>query len=292
MSESLPSFHRAAILGTGLIGGSFGLALQRALPGIRIAGWDKDAVVREAQARGAVHEIFSRDLAPALAGADLVYVALPISVTLDVLPEIARHAAPRALVTDTCSTKARICRRGTQCFQSGAAFLGGHPMAGKEVSGIARADGEIFRGARYALIGSGGDKAQAPRAEAFAALLKTMGAKPVWLDAETHDWAVAIVSHLPQLVSVALAGVLHEETDETGLPVSLAGSGLRDALRLAGSPYAMWRDVALTNTENISRGLDRLSRAVEDLRSRLTSRELESDFDIANELYKTLREMH
>src|SRR2546426_5371007 len=85
MSESPPSFRRASILGTGLIGGSFGLALQNALPGIRIAGWDKEGVVRQAQARGAIHEAFSGDLAAALAGADLVYISLPISVTLDVL---------------------------------------------------------------------------------------------------------------------------------------------------------------------------------------------------------------
>ncbi|HYL09472.1 MAG TPA: prephenate dehydrogenase [Candidatus Acidoferrales bacterium] len=291
MSEPLPSFRRAAILGTGLIGGSFGHALQQTVPGIRIAGWDKESVLREAQARGAVHEIFAGSLAAAVSGADLVYISLPISATSDVLPEVARHAAPGALVTDACSTKARICRRAAECFRSGAAFLGGHPMAGKEVSGIAHADAGIFRGARYALMGSEDENGRDPRAAAFAALLKTMGAEPVWLDAETHDWAVAIVSHLPQLLSVALAGVVQEETDETGLPVSLAGPGLRDLLRLAGSPYAMWRDVALTNAENISRALDRLARAIEDLRARLTSRELESEFDAANELYKMLREM-
>jgi prephenate dehydrogenase len=288
MSEPLPSFRHAAILGTGLVGGSFGHALQRALPGIRIAGWDKESVLREAQARGAVHEVFVGSLAAAVSGADLVYISLPISTAIDLLPEVARHAAPGALVTDACSTKARICRRAAECFRGGAAFLGGHPMAGKEVSGIAHADGGIFRGARYALMGSESESGRHPRAAAFAALLKTLGAEPVWLDAETHDWAVAIVSHLPQLVSVALAGVIQEETDETGLPVSLAGPGLRDLLRLAGSPYAMWRDVALTNTENISRALDRLALAIEDLRARLTSRELETEFDTANELYKII----
>src|SRR5260370_11165882 len=140
MSESLPSFRRASILGTGLIGGSFGLALQNALPGIRIAGWDKEGVVRQAQARGAIHEGFSGDLAAALAGADLVYISLPISVTLDVLPEIARRAAPGALVTDACSTKTRICRRGAACFQNGAAFFGGPPIACKALSVLAHAD--------------------------------------------------------------------------------------------------------------------------------------------------------
>jgi prephenate dehydrogenase len=111
----------------------------------------------------------------------------------------------------------------------------------------------------------------------------------VWLDAETHDWAAAIASHLPQLLSVALAGVVRDETDETGLPLALAGQGLRDMVRLAGSPYEVWRDVCLTNTDNIARALDRLAQAVDHVRTRLASRELQDEFAAANELYKMLR---
>lgn len=305
MTTAPIQFRHAAILGTGLIGGSFGLALRRKYPEIQVGGWDKDeSAVREALAMGAIAEAF-QDAQNAIAAADLIYIALPIGITLDYLPAIARGAAPAALVTDACSTKARICKEAAECFRGGVAFLGGHPMAGKELSGIAQANSELFSGARYALIGDnregGTELARIPtqgqsgardtRALSFAELLRGLGAEPLWLDAETHDWAVAIVSHLPQLVSIALARVAHEETDETGLPISLAGSGLRDALRLAGSPYAMWRDIALTNTENISRALDRLSHAIEDLQRRLTSRDLEDEFDAANELYKILRHM-
>ena len=96
-----------------------------------------------------------------------------------------------------------------------------------------------------------------------------MGARPIWTDPETHDWAVGIVSHLPQLVSVALARVVQDETDETGLPLSLSGPGLQDMLRLAGSPYEIWRDILLTNTDNASRALDRLAQAVDYLRTNL-----------------------
>ena len=128
-----------------------------------------------------------------------------------------------------------------------------------------------------------------PRVKAFAELLAAMGSQPVWSDPETHDWAVGIVSHLPQLVSVALARVVQDETDETGLPLSLAGPGLQDTLRLAGSPYAVWRDILLTNTDNISRALDRLSQAIDYLRTQLTSKEIEHEFHAASELYKSLR---
>lgn len=292
MTTAAPiSFRRAAILGMGLIGGSFGLALRLKFPDIHVVGWDKqEEASRQALALGAIQEA-TADAETAIAGADLVYIALPISVALDRLSSIGRLAHPQALVTDACSTKVRICSAASEYFREGAVFLGGHPMAGKELSGIAQAHAQLFHGARYALIGGDEDSPRDTRSSAFAELVSGLGAEPVWLDAATHDWAVAIVSHLPQLVSIALARVVREESDETGLPVSLAGPGLKDALRLAGSPYSMWRDIALTNTENISRALDRLSRAIEDLQRRLTSRDLETEFDTANELYKMLRNM-
>jgi prephenate dehydrogenase len=286
-STSALPFSRVAILGTGLIGGSFGLALRKHFPDISIVGFDRAEILQAALARGAVQAI-ARDLASAVRGADLVYVALPIGATIEALPAIAATAEDGALVTDTGSTKAAICRAAKPAFADGARFLGGHPMAGKETSGIARADAELFSGARFALIGSEDDPD--PRVLGFASLVRALGAQPVWCDAETHDWAVGIVSHLPQLLAVALARVVQDETDETGLPLSLSGPGLQDMLRLAGSPYSVWRDVAHTNTENIARALDRLEQAVEYLRTRLTSKELEQEFLVANELYKQMKQ--
>jgi prephenate dehydrogenase len=118
-----------------------------------------------------------------------------------------------------------------------------------------------------------------------------MGAEPVWLEADAHDRAAAVVSHLPQLLSVALAGVVRDQTDETGLPVTLAGRGLRDALRLAGSPYSVWRDIILTNSDNLERVLDQMIQALEQVRSDLRTRALEEEFSAAGELYKILRDM-
>jgi prephenate dehydrogenase len=279
-------FSRVAILGTGLIGGSFGLALRTHFPDISIVGIDREETLHAALARGAVQET-ANNLAAAVRSADLVYVALPIGATIEALPAIAAAAKVGALVTDAGSTKTIICRAAKTFFAGGARFLGGHPMAGRETSGIARADAGLFSGARYALVGSEDDPD--PRVQGFASLVRTLGAEPVWCDAETHDWAVGIVSHLPQLLAVALARVVQDETDETGLPLSLSGPGLQDMLRLAGSPYGLWRDVAHTNTENIARALDRLEQAVEYLRTQLTSKELEQEFLVANDLYKQLK---
>jgi prephenate dehydrogenase len=279
-------FERVAILGTGLIGGSFGLALRREFPAVNVVGFDRANVLEGAKERGAISETAS-DIASAVRGADLVYIALPIGATIDALPKIAEVANANALVTDTGSTKALICQQAQRHFRSGARFLGGHPMAGKENSGIEHADADLFRDSRYALIAPEDDPD--PRVGQFAGLLQRIGAEPVWCDAQTHDWAVGIVSHLPQLTSIALAHVVADETDETGLPLTLSGPGLADMLRLAGSPYDIWRDTCVTNGENIAHALDRLAQAIEYLRTRLASKDLEHEFKTANELYVALR---
>ncbi len=278
-------FSRVAVLGTGLIGGSFALAFRALYPDVPVIGWDRPGVAQRAAALGAITQV-AGDLASAVTGADLIYVALPVGAILECLPEIARAAAPGALVTDAGGTKTAICRAAGKVFPPGGGFIGGHPLAGRESSGIENASAELFRGAEYVLVGE--ERPPAAGALRLAGLLGEMGARVVWLDAETHDWAAAIISHLPQLVTIALAGVVREETDETGLPLSLAGSGLRDTLRLAGSPYDLWRDICLTNRDNIARALDRLAQAVDYLRTRLASRELEAEFAAANEVYQSL----
>ena len=280
------------ILGTGLIGGSFGLALRKYTTDVCVSGWDRPEVVREAQSRSAIDQSFSGELAPALESSDLIYIALPIAATIDLLPEIARRAPAHALITDACSTKVRITQAASEYFSSenGPLFLGGHPMAGRELSGIAHADADLFRGNTYALVGESPVR-ENPRVSAFVKILEKIGARPLWLGAPQHDYAVGLASHLPQLAAVGLAGFLYDRLDENGLPITLAGPGLRDSLRLAGSSYATWRDIVLTNQEVLSAALDLFARRLDDLRERLASRELEADFDAANELYKLLRSL-
>jgi prephenate dehydrogenase len=263
-------------------------------------GWDKPSVLDRALALGVLDEAQSQ-LKDALAGADLIYIALPVGMAIERLPEIARHASTGALITDASSTKRAICSAAEKCIPDGVRFLGGHPMAGSENSGIDAADAGLFRGAKYALVGASRPDVSAanieraekddPRVANFLRLIEAIGARPIWLDAATHDRAAAIVSHLPQIIAVALAGLAHQATDQTGLPLTLAGRGLRDALRLAGSPYSVWRDIVLTNTDNLDSALDHLSQAIEHLRANLRQRELEEEFTVANEVYKILRNL-
>ena len=283
--------RRIAVVGAGLIGASFGMAAGKALPGVSIAAYDKPEVLRKLHARGFSWES-TEDLNSAVRDADLVYIALPVSAIIQVLPEIAVHCRADALVTDAGSTKAQICDAATRSFAERkgptAKFLGGHPIAGKELTGSEHAEAGIFHGAKYALIGNESEECQDSRITCFVELLRGIGAQPVWIDADTHDWAMAIVSHMPQLVSIALARVIADETDETGLPASLAGNGLRDMLRVAGSHYEMWRDICLTNADNLSRSLDRAAQAIDFLRTHLKSWELADEFRVANDVYKSL----
>jgi prephenate dehydrogenase len=315
--------QRISILGTGLIGGSFALALRKYATDLHITGWDRPDVARTAEATKAFDEMLTGDLTPALRDADLIYVALPIGATIDLLPDLARHAPRQALITDACSTKLRISQGAQELFAGADAplFLPGHPMAGREHAGIGHADADLFQNAPYALIadlpGEGANPASREskksdsefeidlnaqpergdvlrkdaRVDAFVKLLKKIGARPLWLGARQHDYAVGLASHLPQLVAVALASFLYDRLDENGLPITVAGPGLRDTLRLAGSPYSTWRDIVLTNREVLSASLDLLARRIDDLRERLATRELEADFDAANELYKLLRSL-
>src|SRR5260370_5824354 len=199
------SFRRVAILGTGLIGGSFALALRKYSPDSVVNGWDKAHVLRHALDRGAINEGFS-DLSLAVAGADLIYMALPVGHTIELLPDVAKLAPSEALVTDASSTKRSVCAAADESFsENGAYFLGGHPMAGKEISGIAAAASEFFRGSKYALIRKSAGESPSEFRDVlvtiFVALIGKSAEVPDWLDAESHHRAPTIYSHLSQFLS-------------------------------------------------------------------------------------------
>jgi len=284
-----PPFRRVAILGTGLIGGSFALALRRALPEVRITAWDHAGVLVRAEERGAIDE-GSPDLAAVCREADLVYVALPVEVTIHRLPEIAAAVSPQALVTDAASTKSAVCEQAGRSFLPPRLFLGGHPIAGRERGGIDQADPDLFRNAPYVLISQPGEpepsRAEDDRIRRFIDVIQAIGARPAWLDAAAHDRLFAFLSHLPQLASVALAETVFEGAGDAA--ATLAGPGLADSLRLAGSPWDLWAGICRTSPA-LDDALARLIATLERLRAGLATGTLAEDFDRAARLYKILR---
>ena len=286
-----PTFRRVAILGLGLLGGSFGLALKKAGFQGRIVGYARRPETRAAALNaGAVDEALAEAI-EAVRGADLVILATPVAVILDHLQRLAPHLAPRALVTDVGSTKRRICARAAELYSRDPLFLGGHPMAGKERSGLENADARLFENARYVLTPLEPEHLSDERVQAFRALVEAIGARPLTADPATHDLAVAYLSHLPQLLSSSLASMIEEKHAANELTLELAATGFRDVTRLADSPYSVWRDICLTNGENIRQALEALTQKLESMKLHLSDRELEREFQQAARLRDRLREL-
>jgi prephenate dehydrogenase len=283
------NFRQVSIIGLGLIGGSWGLALKKHGLAVRRTGFGRASTVARALAVGAVDE-GTDDLGRAVRDADLIILAAPVGAILDCIPRLKDVASSRALVTDVGSTKRLICERARESFVDGPLFLGGHPLAGKERAGVENADATLFTNARYVLTPLEGGLLEDPRVKAFISLVTAIGARPHIMDPARHDRALAFLSHLPQLLSSALASVIAEESLETRLPVELAASGFRDVTRLAESPYSVWRDICLTNIENIQQALEALVEKLEFMKQHLSDHELEREFQQASKLREKLRE--
>ena len=248
---------RVTVVGCGLIGASFALGLRRAGACGRVAGWDTDdSALDEAIGCGAIDEVDGALAGGGVSASDLVYLAAPVGRVIEFLRTRGHQVKPGAVVTDAGSTKAEVCRAALSRPGGGWRFVGGHPIAGSHLRGARHARADLFEGAPYVLTpaGEGGD------AGALAALAETLGrlgARVRVMAAAEHDRALALVSHLPQLVSCALAATVGGDKDAAAL-AGLAGPGYRDMTRLAASPWDIWRDVLATNASEIADALDPL----------------------------------
>jgi prephenate dehydrogenase len=266
---------RVAIIGTGLIGTSIALGLKAKGPrGLEIVGTDRSREnVREAQQMKAIDRI-EPSLARAVDGASLVIIATPILSIREVMEDIAGYLEPGAVVTDTGSTKAEIMRWASMLLPKHAAFIGGHPMAGKTEAGPGAAEATLFEGARWVVTAS----RQAPKGaiELILGLARTLGATPQFMDPEEHDAYVAAVSHLPLMAATALFQLARssEAWPEMSL---LAAGGFKDTTRLAGTDSAMAHDIAITNRKQIAHWLQRYREALQALETEILDIEHESE---------------
>jgi prephenate dehydrogenase len=277
--------RNVAIIGTGLIGASFGLALRKAgFDGV-ITGVSSPRAIAEATAARAIDR--GAPFPDAVADADLVFLSQTIGRILDALRHLDPLLRPGALVTDAGSTKCEIVDLARQCITRGQ-FLGGHPMAGWEKRGAAAAEADLFRNRTWVLTPDEPAELETPGAREFRGWLDRMGAHQVVLDADEHDRAVALTSHLAQLASTALAATVAEKL---GPPPRLrvAGSGLEDMTRLALSSYELWRDIVATNTEHIERALAMYIQKLEHMRENLRTRQLQEEFERGAALAGRLR---
>jgi len=275
--------RQITIVGTGLIGGSLALALRQSGLAGTIIGCDKQAVLDKALERRVIDR-GEADLARAVTGSDVVVLATPVGTILAQFEAIAPTLPPTTLITDTGSTKQKLVQRAHMVFgdEAGKRVLPGHPMAGKEFSGVAHADANLFQGAVWLITPINADQPYTPLQEEFTALLAAIGARVITLDPERHDLLCAWISHLPQMISTALTSVLHEELGDDEVVMQIGGRALREMTRIGHSPYSMWRDIALTNSDNLEEVILRFEQQMTHLRDNLREPGLRELFESAN----------
>jgi prephenate dehydrogenase len=279
--------QRIAILGTGLLGTSVGLALRATGFAGSISGWNRSpAGAEQALAMRAI-DIIASDPIEAARAAQITVLAVPIYPTLDLMEQLAPVLTANQLITDVGSTKGQITAAATCLFNTPerAAFLPGHPMAGKERGGAELGDANLFRNAVWLFT----DDPSVQRSTAGAALVKewrelvnAIGSRTIDIDPVRHDEMVAWVSHLPQFTATALSALLDEQVGDAPELKDVGGRALREMTRLGASPFSMWRDIAATNTEAIERVLLALEQRLQYIRENLRGPALRDEFERAN----------
>jgi prephenate dehydrogenase len=279
------TMQSVAIVGVGLIGGSFGLALRAAGFEGRIVGVSSPGTIEQAVALGAIDRGVT--LEAAAAECDLIYLAQPISTIQKTIVQLGPIITSECLITDAGSTKVRIVETAANAIKK-AQFLGGHPMAGKESRGVSSACADLFRGRPYVLTPSAPQDLCTPLIGGFVKWLERCGANIITVSPEHHDRAVAFTSHLPQMASTALAvSIANALENEDHL--NIAGPGLSDMSRLALSSYDIWGDIVQTNTENIQHALNVYIDKLTDLRDNLQTQRLGDVFASATEIASRIR---
>ena len=280
--------RQITIIGTGLIGGSFALAMRKRRFAGRIVGCDRESALKKAKMRGVIDNGFTEP-ADAVRGSQLVVLATPVLGIIDLIGRLGPGLPATTLLTDVGSTKAAVAERALQVFGNSARqrFLAGHPMAGKEHSGVDYADGDLFHNAVWFLTPLPGQNVNEGLFAEFAGWIDQIGARIAMLPPEDHDRLCAWISHLPQMISTALAAALVEEFGEEAPLLPAGGRALQEMTRIAASPYSMWRDIAISNKGNIEDALFKVEQRLAHIRENLTTRALAEEFELAHGLKKS-----
>ena len=271
-----------AIVGTGLMGTSLALAIKSSNLKVDIVGTDYDSAARSgAQKSGAFKKVESR-LANAIRGADVVVFATPIQAMREMMESAANDFEEGCVVTDVGSSKKVVLQWAEEVLPKHVSFVGGHPMAGKELSGPQNADGTMFKGKAYCIVPS--VNAERAAVSSVTTIAEAIGAKPFFIGVDEHDSFVAAASHLPFMMSVALMGTASKSANWDDI-AQLASSGFSDLSRLASGDPVMHRDICVTNPEPIVAWMDSYIRELYELRNML-AKEGGPDPDAVHEVFE------
>jgi len=280
-------WRQVTVVGCGLIGSSFALALKRAQMAERVLGLDTSAsVLDEARARGVIDDVDDALSVGGVSTSDLVYLATPVLEIVRFMGERLVQTKPGAIITDAGSTKRLVCRAATEHFPPDRYFIGGHPIAGSHQSGVNHARADLFKEATYVLT-TDNSPSQSESFNRVRETVEALGCRVKLMTAVGHDRALALVSHLPQLVSSALAKTVNEQDDAATL-LALAGPGYKDMTRLADSSWLMWRDVLVSNPAEIATALDLIIEKLGSFRDELKRFEARdnAEFDLLRQFFR------
>jgi len=279
--------RQITIIGAGLIGGSFALALRKRKFSGRIVGCDREAALKKAKMRGVI-DSGSPVPADAVRGSQVVVLATPVLAIVDLIGRLGPALPASTLLTDVGSTKAAVAKQALSIFGKNARhrFLAGHPMAGKENSGVDHADADLFQNAVWFLTPLPGQSLNQGLFAEFAGWIDEIGARIAMLPPEDHDRLCAWISHVPQMISTALAAALVEEFGEEAPLLPAGGRALREMTRISASPYSMWRDIAISNKKNLEDALCKVEQRLAHIRENLGTRALAEEFEMAHGLKK------
>jgi len=281
------AIRQITIIGTGLIGGSLALALRKKKYAGRIVGCDREGTLERARMRGAIDD-GTVNPGDAVHGSQLVVLATPVLAICDLIDRLGPSLPSRTLLTDVGSTKMAVVERAGKVFgkAAGKRFLAGHPMAGKELSGVDFADADLFQNAVWFFSPLPDQNLNEGLFAEFAGWIDAIGARIAILPAEDHDRLCAWISHVPQMISTALAAALVEEFGAEAPLLPAGGRALQEMTRISASPYSMWRDVAISNQKNLADALWKVEQRLAHIRENLATRELAAEFERAHELRK------
>lgn len=244
-------FDQLGLIGCGLIGGSFAMALKRARLVKRVVGYSKSPSTTERARQMGVIDVVAPSALLAVSGADLVLVAVPVSASESTFRAIRHGLSPHAMVMDVGSTKGDVIAAAQRALQHKFShFVPAHPIAGKEVSGVEHADPLLFYQRKVILTPV--KETRRSYHQQAAALWSQIGAQVVTMTHEEHDAAFAAVSHVPHLLAFAFMNALSRQPEGQRF-LELAGPGFRDFTRIAGGDPAVWRDILIANSEQVLR---------------------------------------
>lgn len=265
------NFRKFGFYSLGLIGGSIAMSIRRSLPDAEIVAYARrQATLDEALELGVIDRGTTDAVDKIFADCDLIFLCAPVDVNNRFLEGLKDIISERTIITDVGSVKGCIHKAVSELGLS-AHFIGGHPMTGSEKTGIENASAEILKNAYYILTPT--DEVNEKYVSAYHLLVRKMGAVPIILGCDEHDYATAAVSHVPHLVAAALANLVHDNDSETQTMKLIAAGGFKDTTRIAASSPEVWEAISMSNSENIADLLDKYIASLQEISTAVRSKQ-------------------